>query len=609
MIFDTYELKDEYFKIENHNNCIYPIKPKFFKYPEIFYVVDTEDDSKGNLELIVLKSNKGKTKIFRDNNSLRLREDFKRYIVENEEIKLIYAHNLSYDLNNLFGTDYLNHTPVFRNGSCLQIKFRNNKREVIFRDSVSILRASIKKLGDNFNLPKLHPENGNFNDIDYCIRDCDILIKALTEFFNFLKSNKIPLKLTLPSIFYNYWRSTIKARIYKSDYIDFVKCAYYGGMVECFKLGIYENVNIYDINSLYPFIMKDSIFPETSYAIRENKIRNSKDCFQVLLCTVKQNDYLPILPVRYNSKLIFPNGILRGIWSNLELEYMVKNNIGEIIDIENGLSFYWKSKIFEKAIDKLYNLRINSKYDHEKLFIKIIMNGGYGKFAQTNKFEIFDIKEKIIKQELKEYPPQSNYIWSILISAKARMYLHKFMRMYSNDLIYVDTDSIHLHAKKLDEKYINENLGFFKFEGNFIGTYKGAKCYKLENESEIIYKVKGVPKKNQKEFFEYGKTEFMQPTKMKSYLRKRNSEILNFWKTIVKEYKSEYDKRIVLDDNSTKPLQLDYYTILEEQKAKFEKMGANKIKLDRNRCRVCGKFISVFEFFCELHNPENFRVY
>ena len=579
------KLDKSYSAIVSKHHTIFPLKFTD-NFPAHFWVLDTEDDSKGNITLLVIKSNKGNKFIIQNTNPFKIKTEFRNLINTNPDIKIVYAHNLGYDLNNTFGRDWIFYNPIMQMSNPLQITYKYNKKKIIFKDSYSILLASVKNLGIDIGLDKIKTDN--FNDIDYCERDCDIVIKSLERLFYLLSTNKIPYKLTLPSTFYSYFRAGLKDVISRCNYNNFVRYAYKGGRTEVFKSGKQQNIKIYDLNSLYPFIMQSSNFPDPSKAIKENILRNSKNNFQIILALIKQNSYIPVCGIK-EKKLIFPNGLIKGFFTNIELEYMLQNNLGTVEEIYTGLTFNYLGFIFTDIINKLYQLRKESKSKFDDRVFKRIMNGGYGKFGQSNKVIELDTKELVFKEVIKDnYPAQSNYIWSILITSLARLRLHKFMLLKKDSLCYCDTDSIHLTNDTLDKKYISNELGQWKLEGTFKhAVYKSAKCYSLTDlNGKTIYRVKGVPNSYQKNFFELGKTSFQKPVKIRSYLRD-SSLPLNFWESVIKKQQSGYDKRIVLENNTTLPLTLNF------------KGGDNNAE-QLNRC-FCGVEVLEHESFCSKH--------
>lgn len=566
MIDMNFELKKYYTISSDKKNFIFPLKYKD-KTPDEFWVIDTEDNSKGIIKLAVIKSNTGKRKVFQRKYYKTLRKEIQEFIWSiprsSESPTIIYAHNLGYDAGNIWGSSFLKYDCLFRHTLLLELKLND---DVILKDSYAILASSVEKIGEQLGFKKL-PAIKGFINVEYCERDIDIILKALTSLFANLEKNKIPLQLTLPSMFHAYFKTTLtKSRESKGrvgiirrnpDYLEFARKSYKGGRCEAIKMGVFKNVNVYDINSLYPYVMSIANFPNPNSASRGIEIVNSKDIFQICKVIIRQDNYLPVLSEKISvgsaksrdTKLIFPNGTCIGYFTNHEIEYMTKNGYGEVVEVIETLNFNYMGSIFKTVINDLFNLRMNTKTKFESYIYKIIMNGGYGKYAQSNIVIEFDGKF-LIEIEKDYYPRQSNYIWSSHITALARIHLHKFMQRYSKYLLYVDTDSIHLWKHKIAKKYLGDKLGQFKFEGNFKeAEYKGAKFYRLDNQ----YKVKGVPveqiidgKKVQlsKQYFENGIAIYNKPVKLKSALR--FGRVLNNWEQVEKKIRGDYNKRVIM---------------------------------------------------------------
>ena len=133
-----------------------------------------------------------------------------------------------------------------------------------------------------------------------------------------------------------------------------------------------NNMYIYDVNSLYPFVMCKYKLPYGcplffSGAYKNDKLYNiyiqhikvdykiKKDA-KILLS--KNNEY----NINDNSELISSHGMLEDLYfTNFDLEIFLENyDINEIYYI-NGLKFKITNKIFTNYIKKIYNLNQNEK--------------------------------------------------------------------------------------------------------------------------------------------------------------------------------------------------------------------------------------------------------
>jgi len=96
-----------------------------------------------------------------------------------------------------------------------------------------------------------------------------------------------------------------KASVYRD-----IKKAYYGGITEVYK-PFGENLYLYDVNSLYPYVAYNEM--PGLYCIKENLLHKEvsvKDYFGFYYCNIEAplSDYIGLLPVKDTSGMILPVG-------------------------------------------------------------------------------------------------------------------------------------------------------------------------------------------------------------------------------------------------------------------------------------------------------------
>jgi hypothetical protein len=285
---------------------------------------------------------------------------------------------------------------------------------------------------------------------------------------------------------------------------------YFGGRVEAFQTGIVPgNWKVYDVNSMYPFVMSEMLHPtgkryKTGYnrvIDRRGRIAGFADApfyFAKIKCR-----QLGAFPVRMkNAPLNFeiPSGefcvtshelkaaIESGrAWDVEVLEVMVPD---ETISFGEYVSRFMEEKISSKA----------RKDKAGEIFAKLLLNSAYGKFAQnpahyfdywigepdSEAYEIYsaDINSIDIWRKPSEREAFYDVATAASITGAARAVLMRALSMAVNP-IYCDTDSIICEGLncELDES----KLGAWKLEatGDTVAV-AGKKMYALRNGSEYV---------------------------------------------------------------------------------------------------------------------------
>lgn len=169
---------------------------------------------------------------------------------------------------------------------------------------------------------------------------------------------------------------------------DFIKKGYTGGSVDVIK-PYGENIYRYDVNSLYPYIMKNRVMPVGKPTYFEGDISQFKNnpfgIFEVEV-TAPDNLEVPILQFRHKIKsnsirTISPIGSWTGVYFSEELNNAL--NYGYTFKILRGYLFE-KDLIFNRYVDFLYNLKVNSQSGSPDYIIaKLLLNSLYGRLGMN----------------------------------------------------------------------------------------------------------------------------------------------------------------------------------------------------------------------------------
>lgn len=541
------------------------------------------------------------------------RTDFFKYILKIMKTRdklIIYAHNTDFDIKVLGGIKYLikNGYEVYNfsiEGTKFILRLKNDTKIIEILDTMNYIPMSLKEIGKSIGLPK---KEIDFNICtkeelkEYCKNDVEIIflfIKLLIEFLE--KYNLSKLKSTVGSLslnifrhkFYNKEKNPIYIHNWESA-IELEKMSYKGGITDCFKIGNYkEKLFKLDVNSMYPYIMKDNFYPIKLLYYSDDKTKIKKLLYKYLdskLLIARVRIFLPpeyayILvkaKIKNENKSIFLSGSYETDLTTPELKFVIK--YGKILEVIK-LAIYEKSIIFKDFVTFFYDKRIEfSKNGNEayKLFCKYILNNLYGKFGQRVqkytefenkedfKFESREIIDGILDERYKEVK-LGNKIFEIrntdeksfdsfiaiasYVTAYARMYLIEMILQAKRiNLYYVDTDCLIVNKKGYDnlKDYINEKeLGKLKLEETSINSTFYRPKYYLFNEKE---KCKGM-KKSAKILFEDNNNMIIEQEQFMRFKTSLNEnkfdkQIVNI---ITKNFNKKYDKGIINKDNTISP--------------------------------------------------------
>lgn len=543
-------------------------------------------------------------------------------IMETKKHLFIFAHNTDFDIKVLGGISYFIHKGYsvknfYINGRTFILKLVNGFKTIEILDTMNYIPMSLKEIGKSIGFPKMEIDFNICSDkelSDYCKNDVEIcynFIRLLIEFLE--KYNLSRLKPTVSSLSLNIFRHCFYNKKNNPIYIhgwnkaiELERMSYRGGISDCFRVGENFKDIIYklDVNSMYPFIMKNKEIP--TKLIYYKSVSSCKSSFlmkifnkhfktKLIIARCKiflPKEYAYILvktEIEKQNKSMFLSGTFIVTLTTPELEFVMK--YGKLIEIYN-IALYEKSIMFDKFVDFFYNKRIefsNEGNNAYKLFCKYILNSLYGKFGQVQTLYIEkktinknDFSSKLIinnienrnfiqmtfgnrifeVEETEKNSFDSFVAISSFITSYARMYLVDLILVSKRENVYyVDTDCLFLNNLGIDNltehDFIDKSkLGKLKFEGESSDTSIYRPKYYIFNHKE---KCKGVKKtaKRLSETKDKLIIEQEQFTKFKTSLRKNefNKQTINF---IIKEISKTYDKGIIGENGYVIPYEVNY---------------------------------------------------
>ena len=520
-----------------------------------------------------------------------INEVVKELITHKNRGKLIFAHNMGkFDGQFLLDEIIFRHPeysviPIINGGRMLEMRIQDKDRHNWhIRDSYAILPASLKQLTVNFDVKhkKLEEDlKGMLTNPEYNKNDCIGLYEVLMKFKE-LNNGYFGMTISQTSLAdyrMNYQRQAITTN---REYEDVIRKSYYGGRTEIFKfnLDMDKKFYYYDVNSLYPSVLRKYDYPHGEFKPCAPDI----DKFGFSYATIGDTHYFPVVPHREGKKMLFMQGMKTGWFSNQELKYLEQVSYVDA-DVKKTLACEEHGPIFREYVDDVYAKRLEAKAQGNKALdyiLKIKLNSFYGKFGQRREKEKIIINPQFIEAGMlaeqlgdrlifkKLEKSESSHIIpaiSAMVTANARLHMHRYMHNIHPDLIYyMDTDSLILSKKLFDN---SKKIGEMKLEcemSEFLSILPKVYHFKYEDGSRCL-KAKGV-RFNDREsdyvnlglFRDYisGKQikddrgiETFKRSIITTRMKKSNTILFN--KSVTRSLKSFYDKRRIVPDND-----LDY---------------------------------------------------
>jgi hypothetical protein len=424
-------------------------------------------------------------------------EDFLNHVTRKEYAGYrLFAHfGGRFDVHYVF--DWLRaHAPEVEmeincsGSSVISLTVRGRGARLRFTDSYRLLPKSLATLTHEFDVRHKKISGAEFTDRLYNEHDCRGLYEVLEQFFDAFDI----CSETIASHAMRVFRAKyLEKDIYQPnmEIENFCREAYSGGRCEIFRYDESE-VNHYDVNSLYPSAMLESVPVE--YLYESKHIPERSDLIGFFKAKIFYPDrYLPILPF-HADKLYFPTGVFEGTFSSLDLKLAERE--GAEVEILQGKIFLAEPILKEYALS-MFALKQEAEREGKKglrYVYKILNNSLYGKFGQRREQRSYCIDDG----RAGLYPLPNGIAYYLSESRAAHILPHIAATITSRaraiqfDLLkrgkqwYTDTDSLFT-----SELYpVSDALGALHYEGR--GTFHAyrLKEYKFNNE----YKIKGLPR-------------------------------------------------------------------------------------------------------------------
>lgn len=335
-------------------------------------------------------------------------EQFFDWLATLEGKYIVYCHNFG-NFDAYFCLDYIDRgsAPFIINGRLAKLKLSG----VEFRDSYSLIPVALDtatKNADNkkttFKLSPLMPDeiaketmynvftDAEFYDVKtrkrvapydmwrdeiayYQEDDCVALLFLVMEAYNLFGDRLTMASIALPMLrsYHGFESMTEKVDAEMRPY-------YFGGRCQCFEVGRLEgDWKIYDVNSMYPFVMASVHHPVSSIPRYEDRI---SDRTQFAHIRAWSNGALPIRGK--DGGLSFPIG--NGDFFATIHEIKAGLDTGTLRISKVYASIYFdETTTFDTFVNEFYGRRQQARADKDEiklLYWKLVLNSSYGKLAQ-----------------------------------------------------------------------------------------------------------------------------------------------------------------------------------------------------------------------------------
>lgn len=168
-----------------------------------------------------------------------------------------------------------------------------------------------------------------------------------------------------------------------------------GGRVEIFRSQTDEKIRVWDIRSAYAGAYKDGIPGGFSHS--QKKLPRGTSHFAAkCVVNIPEGERVPMAPHRYmaedgrfeKGKLLFPWGRWQGWFMGPEVLAMAEAGHLESVSC---VDVYETVNPLAKFVEKLHSVRMTTKCDLEKDYVKLLLVSGFGVFASGTSYPLLKV--------------------------------------------------------------------------------------------------------------------------------------------------------------------------------------------------------------------------
>lgn len=300
-------------------------------------------------------------------------------------------------------------------GSPFHIEVEGVKGRVNFSDLTNYYPCPLADVAKTVGL-----EKGQWNDVyeneanlrAYCHHDVEILKRGYLELVKRWEDQKNGnWQFSAAGLAYSHFRHKyMQDNIAIHSHAEAMRIEWqslYGGEVRCWYRGKTPgNVVHYDVNSLYPSVMADNVFPT---ALVDFILRPSRGIFRKLVdkyCSVAEVDLSTdqsVYPKRQGKRIVYPTGRYKTTLAGPELLHALDR--GHITHCYS-LAVYTYAPIFRRYTIEWWDEKFRARQRGDRAgesFAKLMLNSLSAKFAQKTPVWVNDSKVNVV-QPWKVFP-------------------------------------------------------------------------------------------------------------------------------------------------------------------------------------------------------------
>lgn len=465
---------------------------------------------------------------------------------------VIYFHNLKHDFS--FIQDYLSRQGYLQysgrisempgktmistltNGEMYQAVIKINHKVIIFRDSYKLIPFKLDKITKDFKVKhqKLtgsidynleRPEGWEMSEEEkaYISNDIIGLAESLFKFFNILPHGLN--SITIGQICMKEFKEDMGKGAFgvffpqlPDEVSKFIRKTYKGGLVYIknpSKLIAGVNGHVYDVNSLYPYVMHKHdknielngwhnypIGLPLAHLTKEKEIlkrieeRPEEVYFLKVYatCEIKPGrvPFITIPKLQQQEGTETSEGTQLLTKAEAQILYLnsadyehFKDAYNNITTIEEAYFFKSTEGLFDSYIDEFIKLKQEAEIEGNgalRMVAKLLLNNLGGKFGTNSTAMLYnpriDPETNKITYTIEENEKKEVYVpVASMMTGLARAYICKYADANFESLEYIDTDSLHLTEEGEVPKG-DKDLGYFKHENSFnFAKFIRQKCY------------------------------------------------------------------------------------------------------------------------------------